>query len=321
MRSPYRINRRIFVSALGMAALSNAKAKPWTLEPDPAGKTLKTPDGQTVFTYLTRKPDNIPLLAGNSACCFHPVNTLAGERVTDIAPPDHRDHRGIFFAWGNMEFARKSGPLRADFWGWGHYAPTKGRVIVNRDVTLVRSNSKSAEVAVHNDWNIEGEKVLDESTTARVHEAHGARILDFVFRFSSDGDVTIGQMAFTGFVARCRKDGQYYLSNSKGKVTLPDSNATKPEFNWPPADWYSHTIALNSGKTVAAAVIDHPANPRSSWHEPRNVSFLNPCISALQPVKIPARQPLTLRYRAVVYDGEFPQGLVDKLAKEFRGKK
>src|SRR4051794_12601453 len=88
MRSPYRINRRNFVGALGMAALTkaNAKAKPWTPEPDPAGKTLKTPDGQTVFTYLTRKPDNIPL-AGNSACCFHPVNTLSGERVTDMAPP------------------------------------------------------------------------------------------------------------------------------------------------------------------------------------------------------------------------------------------
>ena len=81
----------------------------------------------------------------------------------------------------------------------------------------MHSNAKSAEVAVHNDWNIEGEKVLDESTTARVHEAHGARILDFVFRFSSDGDVTIDRMAFTGFVARCRKDGQYYLSIPRAK--------------------------------------------------------------------------------------------------------
>lgn len=83
------INRRNFVSALGMAALSEplqSKAKTWTLEPDPAGKTLKTADGQTVFTYLTRKPDNVPL-AGNNACCFHPVNTISGERVTDIAPP------------------------------------------------------------------------------------------------------------------------------------------------------------------------------------------------------------------------------------------
>jgi len=45
------INRRNFVSAFGMAALSSplqSKSKAWTLEPDPAGKTLKTGDGQTI---------------------------------------------------------------------------------------------------------------------------------------------------------------------------------------------------------------------------------------------------------------------------------
>jgi hypothetical protein len=211
--------------------------------------------------------------------------------------------------------------VRGDFWGWGHFAPIEDRVIVNRDVRLVSSAAGSAEVAVQNDWNISGEKVLDEAATAHAHERDGARILDLVFRLSSDGDVTIGQMAFTGFVVRCRKDGQAWLSDSKGKVALPDSNPLKPELNWPAADWYSHTIALNSGKTVAAAVIDHPANPRSTWHEPRGVAFLNPCISALKPVTIPAGQPLTLRYRTVVHDGEFPDGMLDRLAAEWRGSK
>jgi hypothetical protein len=317
------INRRLFVGATGAAVLRaplQGQSNAWTLDPDPAGMTLKTPDGRTVFTYLTRKPDNVPL-AGNSACCFHPVNTTSGERVTDIAPPDHRDHRGAFFAWANMDFHRKAGVLRGDFWGWGHFAPTEGRVIVNRDVRLLRSDAKSAEVAVRNDWNIAGEKVLDEATTARAHAEQGAQILDLVFRFSSDGDVTIGQMAFTGFVLRCRKDGQSYLSDSKGKVTLPDSNPLKPELNWPAADWYSYTIALNGGNTVAAAVIDHPANPRSTWHEPRGVAFLNPCISALQPVTIPAGQPFTLRYRVVAHDGEFPDGMLDRLASDWRSTK
>src|SRR5438105_3874211 len=136
------IDRRIFLGAAGAAAIGaplQSQTKSWTLEPDPAGKTLKAPDGGAVFTYLTRKPDNVPL-AGNSACCFHPVNTPSGERVTDIAPPDHRDHRGAFFAWGNMDFRRKDEVLRGDFWGWGHFAPTDGRVIVNRDLRLVNSS-------------------------------------------------------------------------------------------------------------------------------------------------------------------------------------
>lgn len=317
------IDRRRFVGVAGVAAVGFplfGQEKTYTLEPDPAGKTLKAPDGRTVFTYLTRKPDGVPL-AGNSACCFHPVNTPSGERVTDIAPPDHRDHRGAFFAWGNMDFHRAKGDVRADFWGWGHYAPTEGRVITNRDVRLVNATAKSAEVAVRNDWTIEGEKVLDEFTTARVREEQGASILDLAFRFTSGSDVTVDQMAFTGFVVRCRKDGESYLSDPKGKVSLPDSNALKPETDWPAQDWYSYTIALNSGKTVAAAVIDHPGNPRSAWHEPRAVAFLNPCISALQPVTIPSGQPLNLRYLAVFHDGAFPDGMLDRLAAQWRATK
>jgi hypothetical protein len=315
------MDRRRFVRVAGVAAIVSpvfSQTKSYTLEPDPAGKTLKAPDGRTVFTYLTRKPDGVPL-AGNSACCFHPVNTPSGERVTDIAPPDHRDHRGVFFAWGNMNFHLAKGDLKGDFWGWGHYAPTEGRVITNRDVRLVNATPKSAEVAIQNDWTIGGEKVLDESTTARVREAQEANLLDLAFRFSSDSDVTVDQMAFTGFVVRCRKDGESYLSNSEGKVSLPDSNALKPETDWPPRAWYSYTIGLNSGKTVAAAVIDHPDNPRSAWHEPRSVAFLNPCISALQPVTISAGKPLSLRYLAVFHDGPFPEGMLNRLAEEWRG--
>ncbi len=313
------VDRRFFLGAAGAAAFGTplrSQTKLYTLEPDPAGKTLKTPAGRTVFTYLTQKPEGVPL-AGNSVCCFHPVNTPSGERVTDIAPPDHRDHRGAFFAWGNMDFHRGDRILKGDFWGWGHYAPTEGRVITNREVRLVNATAKSAEVSVRNDWTIDGEKVLDEFTTARARQDQAANILDLVFRFTSDGDVTVNQMAFTGFVVRCRKDGQSYLSDSKGKVDLPDSNALKPETDWPAADWYSYTIALNQGSTVAAAVIDHPDNPHSLWHEPRGVAFLNPCISALQPVTIPAGKPMTLRYRTVFHDGAFPDGMLERLTAEW----
>jgi hypothetical protein len=313
------ISRRLFLGAAAATAI-RAQKNAYTLEPDPAGMTLKTPDGRTVFTYLTRKPENIPL-EGNSACCFHPLNTPSGERVTDIAPSDHRDHRGMFFAWQSMDFHRKDGVLRGDFWGWGRFAPTEGRAIVNRDLRLVRSDAGSAEVAVRNDWTIQGDKVLDETTTARVHDQGAARIFDMVFRFSSDGEVTINQVAFTGLCVRCRKDGQAYFSDPNGKVSLPDSNALKPEANWPSAEWYSYSIALNSGKTIAAAVIDHPGNPRTTWHEPRSVAFLNPCIVATQPVSIPAGQPLTLRYRVVTHDGEFRSAVLNRLAAEWRGTK
>ena len=48
----------------------------------------------------------------------------SGERAVDFAPGDHRHHRGVFLAWHATE-----GQKPADFWGWGKFTPTDGRVI------------------------------------------------------------------------------------------------------------------------------------------------------------------------------------------------
>ena len=78
-----------------------------------------------------------------------------------------------------MTFKRKAdfsklGPLgpthgfdinRADFWGWGQFAPIDKRVITNRDIKLVNADAKSAQIEIVNDWTIEGQKYLGERTT------------------------------------------------------------------------------------------------------------------------------------------------------------
>ncbi|MCC7007421.1 MAG: PmoA family protein [Acidobacteria bacterium] len=314
------MTRRVFFGLAGAAALTSrtrAQASAFTFDAEGAGRTLRDPQGRIVLGYLTSKPADVPL-AGNSACCVHPFNTLAGQRATDIAPADHRDHRGIFFAWHDMTFTKGGATQKADFWGWGRFAPVEDRVIVNRDLRLVRSDATSAEIAVTNDWRIGTEAVLTEAAAMRVGESQGARVLDLTYTFTSGYEVTLNQMAFTGFCFRCRKDGAYVLSDANGEVTLPDSNATDATKNWPARDWYSHTLTLPDGTVIASAVIDHPSNPTSTWHEPRGVSFLNPCVSALAPVTIAAGTPFVLRYRAVAHDGPFPAGLLDRMAAEWR---
>lgn len=314
------MTRRAFLSMSGAAALSTSlrgQPRAYTLVRDAAGHTLKDPDGRVVLGYLTSKPADVPL-EGNSACCIHPLNTLGGERATDIAPPDHRNHRGIFFAWHDVSFARKAETLRGDFWGWGQFAPKEDRAIVNRDVRLMSADAKTAEIAVRNEWKIGKEVVMREGTSIRAGEEQGSRVLDLIYRFTSDYDVTLNRMAFTGFCFRCRKDGPYFFSDSKGEVTLPNSGPTTPESDWPARDWYSHTVTLDGSKTIASAVLDHPGNPPSAWHGARSVSFLNPCIAAPAAVNIPAGRALTLRYRAVVHDGKFPDGYLDRMATRWR---
>jgi Family of unknown function (DUF6807) len=314
------VTRRAFLEVAGGAAVGvrlGAQNRVYALEPGPHGKVLKDPAGRVVLAYLTTKPEG---LAGNSACCIHPLNTMAGERVTDLAPPDHKDHRGLFFAWHNVEFKKVDEVLKGDFWGWGRFAPVENRVIVNKDVRLVRSNASQAEVSVENDWMIRQQVVMHEDSTIAVIEERRARVLDLSYRFTSDYNVTVNQMAFTGACFRCRKDGPYTFFDSNGEVKLPDSTATNPASDWPAQPWYSHQVTLSDGQILSSALIDHPANPASLWHGARGVSFLNPCISAAQPVQIPAGKPLTLRYRAVAFDGVFPAGMLDQMAATWRAK-
>jgi hypothetical protein len=309
------LDRREFLvgaSALGLGRVLQNRS--YALEPTPLGRALKSGDGRVAFEYLTTKPAG---LTAESACCFHPLNTPSGERITDLAPKDHTTHRGVFFAWHAMEF-RQPEPVRADFWGWGRFAPTAGRVIVNRDVRLVTADQAGATIEIRNDWAIEGRKMIDEQTTAAWRGGSDANVLDLTFRLTPEVDATVDQQAFGGFCARGRNDGKSWFSNAQGTVELPNSSAGNAALNWPPAEWYAYSIALTSGKTIGWAVFDHPSNPASTWHTPRSVHFLQPAIMAAAPVALPRGRALTLRYRIAAFDGDVPVGVLNRLSTEWR---
>jgi hypothetical protein len=303
----------------------------YTLAPDVHGVVLKTPDGRVVFRYMTEKPEKTNL-AANSVCCFHPVNTPSGERVTDMAPGDHHHHRGVFLAWHSTEFRQqadfsKLGPkapprgwniYRGDFWGWGQYAPTEGVVIENREVELVDANREQATVTIQNAWMIGGKTMMDELASAEVQERDGAFVIDLDFQLMPVFDLLLDQTAFGGFCVRARNDGQSYYTTEKGKVELPDPHYSVPELNWPRSEWCDFTIKLDEGKTVGVAVINHRTNRAATWHNPRYVWMINPCIVAKGPVEVKAGAVLPLRYRLVVHDGPVPVELINELAAEYR---
>ena len=70
----------------------------WSLRPGADGGTLVSPAGRDLFGYLKTKPAGSALSA-NSACGIYPLLTPAGESVVALAPKDHPHHRGVFFAW------------------------------------------------------------------------------------------------------------------------------------------------------------------------------------------------------------------------------
>jgi hypothetical protein len=326
------IDRRTFLAAASGLAMNLQGSGRFLLEPSAAGRVLRAPDGRVALEYLTSKPAGSNLQA-NSACCFHPVNTPSGERITDLAPGDHVHHRGIFLAWHSMEFRRPAdmkalGPLgpthgedinRGDFWGWGQFAPTQDRVIVNRSVELGSSAADRAALTVVNDWQIAKATLLTETTSAAWRATPAANILDLSYRLTPEGwNLRLNQQPFGGFCVRARNDGESFYTTAAGRVTRPDPHYSAFDLNWPAADWYAYQIALKSGRTVGCAVVDHPSNPASTWHNPRYVWMINPCIVNGGPVNVARGQSLTLRYRVVVFDNAIPTDLINQLSREFR---
>jgi hypothetical protein len=304
---------------LGLAVAWQSHAagaeKSYTLTPDEHGMVLKTPDGRTVFRYMTKKPAETKLTA-NSVCCLYPVKTPAGEDVVDFAPSDHPHHRGVFLAWHAI-----GGKTPADFWGWGQFAPTKGRVIVNREAKLASADEKRAVLEVRNDWKADDVVLIEEATTITARQQQKAFVIDLVYRLTPKTDLTLRQTAFSGFCAKARKDGKGVYSNPQGEVKLAAPHHLKPETDWPAADWYDYSTALESGKTLGLAILDHSGNPPTTWHNLGAISMVNPCIVAPGPVELKQGQPLRLCYRLVVHDGPVPSDLLKTLTAEWRKSK
>jgi hypothetical protein len=285
--------------------------KGFTAVRDAGGVAVKAPGGRPVLRYVTVRPKDSNLSV-ESACYFHPVQTPKGVVLTDVAPDDHRHHRGVFLAWVEMH-----GKKGADFWGWGQHAPKDGRVIVNRRADIVAEQPGRAELRCRNDWMAEGERVLEEDLRTDVTQRDGCHVIDLTYTLTPDADVKLACWAFSGFCYRGRKDGKVVATGPQGKVDLPDPRHGKPESDWPDAAWYDFTLHLPDGEVAGLAVLNHPKNPPSRWHNHRTARMLNPCIVAPGVVVLTANKPLVLRYRLVAHDGPAPAEVLRKLAREW----
>ena len=249
-------------------------------------------------------------LVVDSGDFLHPVYTPNGTVITDLAPSDHPHHRGVFLGWVEMHGAKD-----ADFWGWGEHAPIKGRRIQNRGISFAQLRSKLYTMS---DW------VADDSTLIREKLTVISRFTsDNVYTFELDyeltplSDIKLTRWAFSGFCLRTRKEGEIAFFSPNGLVTLPNPSHLKPESDWPDEQWYACTVKLESGLS-GAAIINHPSNPPTFWHNHRDVRMLNPCIVAPAEVNLIKDKPMRLRYCVVTFDGEAPTATLNRIAFEFR---
>lgn len=267
-------------------------------------------EGKTTLRYQLKGGAEKKLSVA-SACYFHPFTTPSGIVVTEVAPEDHPHHRGIFLAFVEMH-----GEKDADFWGWGEHAPKDNRLIVNRSITA--GADKNPGFVAGNEWTADGTTIVKETLVAAlIRPSESANVLDLKYTLTPAADLTLSQWAFSGFCVRTRKDAKLTALDPDGEVKLPNPSHLKPESDWPAKPWYAYELRLTDNTTVTVAVIDHPQNPKSLWHNHRDIRMLNPSIVAPAAVKLTAGKPLVLRYRVVAYDGQTQSNQLDRWAKDF----
>ncbi|MEO6435521.1 MAG: DUF6807 family protein [Tepidisphaeraceae bacterium] len=299
---------------IAFVACSLAFAEKLLLTTIKENAAVSVKQGDKLVAAYQLQPEKNINLSVESGCYFHPLMTPAGVAVTEVGPADHPHHRGVFLGWVEMH-----GKKDADFWGWGEHAPKKDRRIVSREVSDLRTGDAGGFVA-RNEWLAENEVIIAERLTAQVRAVDGANVLDLEYTLTPTADTKLPRWAFSGFCVRTRLDGKLEAHSPEGVVNLPNPSHVKPESDWPAAAWYAYQLSgVADGKTVGVAVVDHPKNPPSLWHNHRAIGMINPCIVAPSEVTLKADQPLVLRYRVLAFDGELPRELVTRLAKEFRG--
>ena len=284
----------------------------WSLQPGADGVTLVSPSGREVLGYLKTKPAGSALTA-NSACGIYPLLTPAGESVVALAPKDHPHHRGVFFAWYEVDGAEK-----ADFWGWGAHAPTEGRRIVNTSLKLAEPSAAGARMLVENEWRVGEAVMIREKLAVTSRTLPEGNYHELTFTLTPTGDITVPRAAFSGFCVKGKSGPNAVITTPNGPAKLPPPMHDDPATGWPDVAWYDYTATLDTGKTAGVTVLSHPSNPPTKWHNPIGIGMINPCILMDGDLVLKANQPLTLRYAVLAHDGAASAEILDRLANEFR---
>jgi hypothetical protein len=243
---------------------------------------------------------------------IHPLYGLNGEILTRDWSKDHPHHRGIYWAWPEVDFGSERGDLHAL---QKVFARPTGRIKVG--------NGKDyAQIEAENIWITEKgmHTIVREISLIKAYRTteHG-RIIDLAFRFEGIKDsVTIarrGTDLYGGLNVR--------MMTPKGQEINyhNDEEGKDPRRSWSDLSG----IFAGNGEPSGMTVFQHSMNPRypGDWVEYPDLSWVQPTFpdkGSRYPLK--PGEPLVLRFRILVHNGMKPDaGVLDKLWDEYNSEK
>lgn len=178
---------------------------------------------------------------------IHPLYGPDGEILTEDWSKDHPHHRGIYWAWPEVDWRGQRGDLHAL------------QMVIARPTANIKlhSGADAARIEAENLWLWEDETpIVREVTVIIVHQAGAeGRFVDLVFHFEALGDNVAlarrGTDAYGGLNIRLSQIQDMQLTH------YADPVGTEPRQAW--SD--SLGIRLGGNRSVGLAVFEKTANP------------------------------------------------------------
>jgi hypothetical protein len=217
---------------------------------------------------------------------IHPLYGPHGEELTYDWSKDHPHHRGIYWAWPEVDWHGERGDLHALQRVWAR--PT-GNI-------SFKIKGTCAEIIAENRWFWEDETpIVREVTTIRAHQTsnHG-RYIDLIFSFEAlEDDVALarrGTNAYGGLNIRMSPIKDIQLIHHADPVPVSPRRA------------WSDSIGVRQGgtKSVGFAVLEKITNPDypGDWVQYPNLPWFQPAFPAQGTRHILTQgKPLVLQYR------------------------
>ncbi|MDR1372652.1 MAG: PmoA family protein [Dysgonamonadaceae bacterium] len=276
--------------------------------------------GRSVLQYnydRTEPPEGVPELFGRNGY-IHPVWSPEGNVLTEIQPPDHRHHYGIWNPWTRVAYDGKS----YDLWNIGD---GQGTVRAKGIDSVFADNNVCGFVAdlEHVIFDSGSETVIiDEKWKVKTWNVKEGFMWDFesVLAPATDLPVLIEKYRYAGFGYRATKEW-----TRENCIMVTSEGKTRQEIDGTRARWIYITGATATGRS-GLLFMAHPDNynspePLRIWDENANGgrgdAFINFAPTKDMDWMLDAGETYCLRYRVLAYEGEMTEDTANRLWKVF----
>jgi len=312
--------RRIIISACLLIFVLFQCCRPsMRAAEDPlTGQVILSEDGKTILQYnyktvyekdaidtlpansYTRQPNdtfmaNPSIYAVPRSNYIHPVYGPSGELLTRDWSKDHPHHRGIYWAWPEVEFGKKTGDLHAL---QKVFARPSGRLKFTNDPVY-------AQVEAENLWMWEDSiPIVREVALIRAYcSSEKGRIIDLSFRF----------VALRDSITLARRETKFY-GGLNIRMQTPkfqnisfkrDSSKIEPGRAWSDLSG----VFAGSESPSGMLVFQHKMNPDypGDYIQYPDLSWIQPAFPAAGTrYCLTPGEPLVLRYRILIHPGMKP---------------